>query len=80
LPDPITDPTTVAFYFRKPCFTALAGPDQVLPRGGETVNLTAEGTTGFWSIINSPEGGGEIFSDSTSTSSSFYSLMLVITC
>jgi uncharacterized repeat protein (TIGR01451 family) len=73
---PITDPTTVALDTSgSPCFATLAGPDQILSCGGETVNLTAtSGTTGFWSIISSPPvAGGEIFSDSTSTSSSFYS-------
>lgn len=73
---PITAPTTVALDTSgSPCFAALAGPDQILSCGGETVNLTAtSGTSGLWTIVSGPPvAGGEIFSDSTSSSSSFYS-------
>ncbi|MGO4818210.1 LamG-like jellyroll fold domain-containing protein [Flavobacterium sp. W22_SRS_FP1] len=72
---PITEPTIVALDTSgSPCFYALAGPDQILSCGGETVNLNAtSGTTGNWTILSGPEGGGEVFSNNTSTSSTFYS-------
>tara|TARA_R110000868_G_scaffold264879_1_gene523495 strand:- start:782 stop:5602 length:4821 start_codon:yes stop_codon:yes gene_type:complete len=72
---PITSPTTVALdNSGSPCFSALAGPDQLVSCGGEKVNLNAtSGTIGSWSIISGPAGGGEIFSNDTSTNSTFYS-------
>ena len=72
---PITSPTTVALdNSGSPCFTALAGPDQIVSCGNEIINLAAtSGTTGSWSIVSGPAGGGEIFSNSTSTTSTFYS-------
>jgi uncharacterized repeat protein (TIGR01451 family) len=72
---PITAPTTVALDTSgSPCFYALAGPDQILSCGGETVNLSAtSGTTGNWTIVSGPAGEGEVFSNSSSTSSTFYS-------
>jgi len=57
------------------CTTAMAGPDQVSACGGENVTLAATaGTAGIWSIVNGPSGGGEVFSNSTSPTSGFYSL------
>jgi hypothetical protein len=79
----ITDPTTVALDTSgSPCFTALAGPDQILSCGGETVNLTAtSGTTGFWSIISSPPVGEEKYFQIVQVLAlAFIALMLVITC
>jgi uncharacterized repeat protein (TIGR01451 family) len=72
---PITDPTTVTLdNSGSPCFDALAGPDQTVSCGGEVVNLTATpGTIGTWTIISGPAGGGEVFSNNISTSSTFYS-------
>ncbi|WP_367757574.1 LamG-like jellyroll fold domain-containing protein [Flavobacterium sp. WC2430] len=72
---PITAPTTVTLdNSGSPCFTALAGPDQVVSCGGEIVNLAAtSGTSGTWSIVSGPAGGGEVFSNNTSTNSTFYS-------
>lgn len=72
---PISSPTTVALdNSGSPCFYNIAGPDQVLSCGGEIVTLSAtSGTTGTWTIVSGPAGGGEIFSNSASTSSTFYS-------
>ncbi|UQD56262.1 LamG-like jellyroll fold domain-containing protein [Flavobacterium sp. K5-23] len=72
---PITSPTTVTLdNSGSPCFTALAGPDQVVSCGGEIVYLSAtSGTSGIWTIVSGPSGGGEVFSNNTSTSSTFYS-------
>jgi hypothetical protein len=72
---PITSPTIVTLdNSGSPCFTALAGPDQVVSCGEEVVNLSAtSGTSGIWTIVSGPAGGGEVFSNSTSTSSTFYS-------
>jgi hypothetical protein len=72
---PISSPTTVTLdNSGSPCFTALAGPDQIVSCGGELVNLAAtSGTSGNWTIVSGPAGGGEVFSNSTSTSSTFYS-------
>ena len=57
------------------CFTNFAGPDEIVSCGGESVTLGATaGTIGVWSIISGPSGSGEIFSDSTSPSSDFYSI------
>ena len=56
------------------CLVGMAGPDQISACGGDNVTLAANsGTTGSWSIISGPSGGGEIFSDSTSPTSEFYS-------
>ena len=56
------------------CLSSLAGPDQLTYCGGETVTLNASsGATGSWSIVSGPSGSGEIFSDSTSPTSTFYS-------
>ncbi|GEC73741.1 Por secretion system C-terminal sorting domain-containing protein [Flavobacterium flevense] len=56
------------------CLSSLAGPDQLTYCGGETVTLNASSdTTGSWSIVSGPSGGEEIFSDSTSPTSTFYS-------
>jgi hypothetical protein len=57
----------------------LAGPDQIFPGGG-TVNLTCD-IRNYWFLViisSPPIAGGEIFSDSTSTSSIFIVPMLVI--
>lgn len=57
------------------CTAAMAGPDQVSACGGEDVTLAATaGSTGTWSIVSGPPGGGEIFSNSTSPTSGFHSL------
>lgn len=56
------------------CLSSLAGPNQTTSCGGEFVTLNAStGATGTWSIVNGPAGGGEIFSNNTSPSSTFYS-------
>jgi len=56
------------------CLSSLAGPNQTTSCGGEYVTLNASsGATGSWSIISGPSGGGEIFSNSTSPTSTFYS-------
>jgi len=56
------------------CFLSMAGPDQITSCGGEFVTLTAAtGTAGIWEIVSGPAGGGEIFSNNTSPSSTFYS-------
>ncbi|WP_051929313.1 LamG-like jellyroll fold domain-containing protein [Flavobacterium sp. 83] len=56
------------------CLSALAGPDQIASCGGEYVTLNATaGTTGTWSIVSGPAGGGEIFSNNTNPNTTFYS-------
>ncbi|KIA85151.1 hypothetical protein OA85_12140 [Flavobacterium sp. AED] len=56
------------------CLSTLAGPDQTTSCGGEYVTLAAtSGTTGAWSIVSGPTGGGEIFSNNTSPTTTFYS-------
>ncbi|MFV8373985.1 LamG-like jellyroll fold domain-containing protein [Flavobacterium sp. LB1P71] len=56
------------------CLSSMAGPNRNDFCGGELVTLAAtSGTTGIWSIVSGPAGGGEIFSNSTSPSSTFYS-------
>jgi hypothetical protein len=56
------------------CLSSLAGPNQIASCGGEYVTLNASaGANGTWSIVTGPSGGGEIFSDSTSPSSTFFS-------
>ncbi|MFE3870906.1 LamG-like jellyroll fold domain-containing protein [Flavobacterium sp. ZS1P70] len=59
------------------CLSSMAGPDQITSCGGESVILAAStGKTGIWTIISGPAGGGEIFSNNTSPSSTFYSTNL----
>ncbi len=53
------------------CLSAMAGPDQIASCGGEFVTLAATEATGTWTIVNPV--GGEIFSDNTSPTSTFYS-------
>ena len=56
------------------CLSSMAGPDQMTSCGGELVTLGAStAKTGTWTIISGPSGGGEIFSNITSSSSTFYS-------
>lgn len=56
------------------CLSALAGDDQIASCGLESVQLAATaGATGNWSIISGPAGGGELFSNSTSPTSEFFS-------
>jgi hypothetical protein len=56
------------------CLSTLAGPDQTASCGGEYVTLGAtSGTTGAWTIVSGPAGGGEIFSNNTSPNTTFYS-------
>ncbi|MFI0491060.1 LamG-like jellyroll fold domain-containing protein, partial [Flavobacterium sp.] len=56
------------------CLASMAGPDQISACGGDTVTLAATaGTNGVWSIVSGPSGGGEVFSNNTSPTSSFYS-------
>ena len=56
------------------CLSSMAGPDQMTSCGGELVTLGAStAKTGTWTIISGPSGGGEIFSNITSPSSTFYS-------
>lgn len=56
------------------CLAIMAGPDQLSACGGENVSLAATaGITGSWYIVSGPSGGGEIFSNSTSPTSGFYS-------
>ena len=72
---PITSPTTVALNSSgSSCFIDIAGPDKILSCGGELVTLEAKaGTIGSWTIVSGPAGGGEIFSDSSSPTSTFFS-------
>ena len=53
------------------CLSAMAGPDQIASCGGEFVTLAATEAIGTWTIVNPV--GGEIFSDNTSPTSTFYS-------
>ena len=70
---PIDGSITVAID-NSSCLSSLAGPDQVTYCGGETVTLNASsGASGTWSIVSGPSGGGEIFSNNTSPTSTFYS-------
>lgn len=56
------------------CLSSMAGPNQTTSCGGEYVTLNAStGASGTWSIVTGPSGGGEIFSNSTSPTSTFYS-------
>ncbi|KDN54304.1 LamG-like jellyroll fold domain-containing protein [Flavobacterium seoulense] len=56
------------------CLTTMAGTDQIASCGLESVKLAATpGSTGTWLIVNGPGGGGELFSNSSSPSSEFYS-------
>ena len=56
------------------CYSSLAGPDQIASCEGESVTLAATaGTTGSWSIVSGPSGGGENFSNFESPSSTFFS-------
>lgn len=55
------------------CLSSMAGPDQTVSCGGETATLAATEVTGLWSIISGPSGGGEVFSDDKSPTSTFYS-------
>jgi hypothetical protein len=56
------------------CLSSMAGADQMTSCGGELVTLGAStAKTGTWTIVNGPSGGGEIFSNMTSPSSTFYS-------
>lgn len=56
------------------CLGSLAGPDQIASCGGEYASLNAStAKTGTWSIVSGPAGGGELFSDSSSPTSEFYS-------
>lgn len=56
------------------CSSVMAGIDLSPICGLESVQLAATaGTTGTWSIVSGPSGGGEIFSSATSPSSEFYS-------
>ena len=55
------------------CLSSMAGPDQIASCGGELATLAATEVTGLWSIISGPSGGGEIFSDNSSPTSTFYS-------
>jgi hypothetical protein len=71
----IATPTTVALNSSgSACFINIAGPDRILTCGGEIVTLAATtGTTGSWTIVSGPAGGGEIFSNSNSPNSTFSS-------
>jgi|GEM_PF-4903453 len=55
------------------CLSSMAGPDQIVSCGADSTTLAATEVTGLWSIVSGPAGGGEIFSDNTSPTSSFYS-------
>lgn len=56
------------------CLSSMAGIDQTAFCGREWITLgAAVEQTGLWSIVSGPAGGGEVFSDSTSPSSTFYS-------
>ena len=56
------------------CLSTMAGDDLSPLCGLESVQLAATaGTTGIWSIVSGPSGGGETFSDSTNPFSEFYS-------
>ncbi|HLF51898.1 LamG-like jellyroll fold domain-containing protein [Flavobacterium sp.] len=56
------------------CFSSMAGPDKMAYCGGESTTLEASaGAAGSWEIVSGPAGGGEIFSDITSPTSTFFS-------
>ena len=55
------------------CLSSMAGPDQTASCGGELATLAATEVTGLWSIVSGPSGGGEIFSDNSSPTSTFSS-------
>ncbi len=55
------------------CLSSMAGPDQSASCGGELATLAATEVTGLWSFVSGPSGGGEIFSDNSSPTSTFYS-------
>jgi hypothetical protein len=56
------------------CLSDMAGTNQVTSCGGEKATLNAAaGTTGTWSIISGPVGGGEVFSNTASPTSTFSS-------
>lgn len=56
------------------CLSSMAGIDQTAFCGREWITLgAAVEQMGLWSIVSGPAGGGEVFSDSTSPSSTFYS-------
>ena len=56
------------------CLSDMAGSNQIVSCGGESVVLNASnGATGTWSIINGPAGGGEVFSNIESPSATFSS-------
>ncbi len=70
---PITGAIKVAINTAS-CIVSMAGPDQIASCGAESVTLAATSSTGSWSILTADStAGGEIFSDSTSKTSSFYS-------
>lgn len=70
---PISGSTKVAIDASS-CLSSMAGPDQLASCGGEYATLGAStAKTGVWSIVSGPAGGGEIFSNTTSPSSTFYS-------
>ncbi|MBP6558035.1 MAG: hypothetical protein KA213_06685, partial [Flavobacterium sp.] len=70
---PITGSIKVAIDASS-CISSMAGSDQIASCGGEYATLGAStAKTGVWSIVSGPAGGGEIFSDTTSPNSSFYS-------
>ncbi|AWG21596.1 hypothetical protein FFWV33_08650 [Flavobacterium faecale] len=72
----IDNPILVNFNSsNSPCFAALAGPDKAPPTCGlSSVILAATAnTTGTWSILSGPAGGGEVFSNATSPNSEFSS-------
>ena len=73
---PITGSIKVAIDASS-CLSSVAGADQIASCGGEYVTLGASTTrTGIWSIVSGPAGGGEIISDTTSPSSTFFSANL----
>ena len=56
------------------CLSSMAGTDQTASCGTAFVTLgAAVEQTGEWSIFSGPTGGGEVFSDNRSPSSTFYS-------
>ncbi|MCG9793075.1 LamG-like jellyroll fold domain-containing protein [Flavobacterium algicola] len=57
------------------CFAVLAGPDKAPATCGlSSVTLEATtSTTGSWSVVSGPAGGGEVFSDVTNPNSEFSS-------
>ncbi|EIA07102.1 LamG-like jellyroll fold domain-containing protein [Flavobacterium frigoris] len=70
---PITGSIKVAINASS-CLSSMAGPNQIASCGGESVTLGAStAKTGVWSIVSGPAGGGEIFSNVSSSTSEFYS-------